>query len=153
MEGTMDSEVKPVEKNESWRDIVSVLFIAYLTPVAAIPVWLIARWSNLTKWIVTVISVLSILALSGFSYKGYQFAKFEKSYTPVLEVQQALDLYGLQNGKYPTNLDDLKPKFIASIPTDKDLKYTQLDSGKDYSLKGSVQGKTVELKPALKAAE
>lgn len=149
----MDSEVKPVEKNETWRDIVSVLFIAYLTPIAAIPVWLIARWSPATKWVVTVISILALLTLSGFSYKGYQFAKFQKSYTPVLEVQQSLDLYGLQNGKYPAKLDDLKPKFITSLPTDSNLVYTQLDSGKDYTLKGDVQGKTVELKPALKPVE
>lgn len=138
-------------KSESWRDIVSILFIAYLTPVAAIPVWLLSRWSNLTKWIVTAISIIAILILYYTSYGGYQFAKFQKSYAPVLQVQQALDIYGIQNSKYPDNLDALKPNYIKEIPSDNAIEYKELDNGKNYELKAQVQGKNVVLAPVLQA--
>lgn len=147
----MEEIISNEEKNESWRDIVSILFIAYLTPIAAIPVWLISRWSNLTKWIVTAVSIIALLLLYYTSYGGYKFAKFQTAYTPVLEVQQALDIYGIQNGKYPAKLDDLKPDFIKSIPTTDSIEYSQKDSGKNYELKAQVQGKGVILGPVLKA--
>lgn len=147
----MDEVITNQEKSDSWRDIVSILFIAYLTPVAAIPVWLISRWSNVTKWIVTLISILALILLYYTSYGGYKFAKFQNNYTPVLQVQQSLDIYGIQNGKYPTKLDDLKPDYIKDIPTTNSIEYVQKDSGKSYELKAQVQGKNVILGPVLKA--
>jgi len=138
-------------KSESWRDIVSVIFIAYLTPIAAIPVWLISRWSNITKWIVTAISIIALVLLYYTSYSGYKFAKFHTNYSSVLEVQQAIDIYGIQNGKYPGNLDDLKPKFIVEIPQNNSLEYKQTEDGKNYELKAVVDGKNVVLGPILKA--
>lgn len=144
------AEVTEEAPNESWRDIVSILFVAYLTPIAAIPVWMISRWSNLTKWIVTAISIISIVALYYASYGGYKYAKFQNSYTPVLEVQQALDIYGIQKGKYPDNLEELKPDFIKEIPSVSGLSYKQEESGKNYELTAQVQGKNVVLGPTLK---
>lgn len=142
-------QVLPQEKNENWRDIVCILSIAYLTPVAAIPVWLVSRWSQTTKWVVTAISIIALLLLSYSSYGGLKFARYQKSYTPVLEVQQALDTYGIEKGKYPDNLTDLVPNFLKEVPTDFD--YSKTDSGKSYSLKARVQGKSVEVGPLLKA--
>lgn len=136
-------------KNESWRDIVSILFIAYLTPIAAIPVWLISKWSAITKWIVTIISILSLAFLTSASVKGYKFVHFQKSYTAVMGVQQALDIYGIANGKYPDKLEDLKPKYLVTIPEDKELNYEVSSDKKSYSLKAKVEGKNVELRPAF----
>ena len=146
----MEEVITPDEKSDTWRDIVSILFIAYLTPVAAIPVWLISRWSNTTKWIVTLISIIALLLLYWTSYGGYKYTKFQSAYTPVLEVQQALDIYGIEKGKYPDNLDQLKPDLLKEIPN-ASLEYTPTESGKNYSLKAQVQGKSVDLGPALKA--
>jgi hypothetical protein len=136
---------------DSWRDIVSILFVAYLTPVAAIPVWLISRWSNATKWVVTAVSIISLVLLYYASYGGYKFAKFRNDYTPVLEVQQALDVYGLQKGQYPSKLDELKPDFIKQIPSVSGLEYKQEEDGKNYVLQATVDGKNVVLGPVLKA--
>lgn len=138
-------------KSESWRDIVSILFVAYLTPVAAIPVWLISRWSVLTKWVVTAVSIIALVLLYYTSYGGYKFAKFQNAYTPVLQVQQALDVYGLQNGKYPPSLDELQPKYISNIPQTNSIVYKQKDDGKDYELSAKVDGKDISLGPVLKA--
>jgi len=138
-------------KQESWRDIVSILSVAYLTPIAAIPVWLISRWSNVTKWVVTAVSIIAIVLLYYTSYGGWKFAKFQNAYTPVLNVQQALDVYGIQNGQYPKSLDELKGNFIKDIPTTNNLEYAQKDDGKSYELKAQVEGKNVVLGPVLKA--
>lgn len=147
-EESIDSSVKG-QKSETWRDIVCIIFAVYLTPVAFIPVWLISRWSILTRWIVTAISIIAIIILANTSYKGYKYAQFQRSYAPVLGVQQALDLYGIQNNKYPVTLAELKPKYIADIPTDKSLDYKPSTDSKDYSLKATVEGKNVELRPAF----
>ncbi len=145
----MEETANQVEKSESWRDIVCIVCIAYLTPVAAIPVWLVSRWSNATKWVVTLISIIALLLLSYTSYGGLKYAKFQKSYTPVLEVQQALDVYGIEKGKYPDKLDDLTPDLLKEVPLGMD--YTKTENGKSYSLKAQVQGKNVDLGPLLKA--
>jgi len=141
------------ERSESWRDIVPILLLFYIPPVGAIVMWMISRWSNLTKWILTIlIGIIPIVVLGGYSYGGYQLSKFQKSYAPVLEVQQALDIYGIQNGKYPATLEDLTPKYIKEIPA-KDLQYTLQTDGSGYTLTGKVEGKTVNLGPALKTTE
>jgi small-conductance mechanosensitive channel len=146
----MEEVITQDERSESWRDIVCILCIAYLTPVAAIPVWLISRWSNLTKWVVTIISIVALLLLYWTSYGGYKFSKFQNAYAPVLEVQQALDVYGIEKGSYPDKLDDLKPNLLKEIPNNS-LEYEKTENGKSYSLKAVVQGKTVQLGPVLKA--
>jgi len=138
-------------KSENWRDIVSILFIAYLTPVAAIPVWMISRWSQVTKWVVTAISILALVLLYYTSYGGYKFAKFQKNYSPVLEVQQALDLYGIQNGKYPSKLDELKPNYLKALPESNSMEYVPEEDGKSYELKAKVDNKNVVLGPVLKS--
>ncbi|MCX6809745.1 MAG: hypothetical protein NTZ65_03300 [Candidatus Berkelbacteria bacterium] len=135
-------------KTDSWRDIVSVLALFYIPPVGVIVMWFLARWSVIAKWVITIlVGVIPLVVLGTFSYGGYKFAKFEKSYAPVMAVQQGLDFYGISNGKYPANLDDLKPKYIKDIPTG--IEYTPSDDKKSYVLKGTVEGKQVELRPAL----
>jgi len=146
----MDEVTSQEGRSESWRDIVSILFIAYLTPVAAIPVWLISRWSALTKWIVTAISIIALILLYYTSYSGYQFAKFQDAYKPVLEVQQALDIYGIEKGQYPENLEALKPKYLKEIPSTQ-MTYEPLEEGKNYSLKATIKDRNVDLGPVLKS--
>ena len=138
------------DKSNTWRDTVSILLLFYLPPVGVIVMWFIARWSQITKWIITIlVGIVPLVLLGTASYGGYKFAKFQQSYVPVLGVQQALDIYGIANGKYPAKLDDLKPKYLKDIPQDKNLQYKVSDDGKSYTLQGTVEGKQVELKPAL----
>jgi hypothetical protein len=145
--GIMD----PEEKSNTWRDLIPILLMFYIPPIGVIVMWFISRWSNVTKLVLTLlVGIIPLVMLGSFSYGGYKIAKFQKSYAPVLEVQQALDIYGIQNGKYPASLEDLTPKYIKEIPS-KDLQYTAEGTG--YSLTGTVEGKTVNLGPALKAAQ
>jgi len=138
------------DKSNTWRDIISILTLFYFPPIGVIVMWLIARWSVITKWVVTIlIGIVPLVVLGTVSYGGYKFAKFQESYTPVLGVQQALDIYGISNGKYPNKLDELKPKYLKEIPQDKNLEYKVSDDGKSYTLKGTIEGKSVELKPAI----
>ena len=136
-------------RTEGWRDIICIIFIAYLLPLAFIPAWLISRWSRLTRWIVTVLSLIAWVILATTAYKGYKYVQYQRSYVPVLGVQQAVDLYGVANGKYPTKLDDLKPTFLVNIPSDKNLDYKPAADLKSYTLQATVEGKVVELRPVF----
>lgn len=141
------------ERAESWRDIIPILLLFYIPPIGAIVMWMISRWSNVTKWIITIlIGIIPMVVLGGYSYGGFKIAKFQKSYAPVVEVQQALDIYGIQNGKYPDSLDELKPTYLNEIP-ENDLQYSVEEANTNYSLTGKVEGKTVTLGPALKATK
>lgn len=114
--------------------------------------WLISRWSVAAKWIITLlVGIIPLVILGSFSFNGYKYVQFQRSYAPVLSVQQALDVYGVTNSKYPAKLDDLTPKYLKEVPKDKDLQYTLSTDGKSYTLKGVVEGKQVELHPALVA--
>jgi hypothetical protein len=138
------------EKANSWRDIVSVITLFYIPPIGVIVMWFISRWSVTTKWIATLlIGIIPLVILGSTTYNGYRFVQYQRSYAPVVSVQQALDVYGIANGKYPAKLDELKPKYINAIPTDKSLEYTVSTDTKTYTLKGVVDGKQVELHPAL----
>jgi len=138
------------EKSNTWRDIVSVLTLFYLPPIGVIIMWFLARWSALTKWIVTIlVGIVPLILVGTMSFGGYKFVKFQRGYTPVLGVQQALDVYGLANGKYPAKLDELKPKYVKEIPIDANLEYKAADDGKSYTLKAKVEGKDVELRPVF----
>ena len=64
-------------------------------------------------------------------------------------VQQALDIYGLQNGKYPQTLNILVPKYLKEVPADKDLQYKPSNDLKTYTLDAKIEGKDVELKPSF----
>ena len=140
----------PEEKSNSWRDVVSVLTLFYIPPIGVIIMWLISRWSVATRWIITLlVGIIPLVILGSFSFNGYKYVQFQRSYAPVLSVQQALDVYGVTNSKYPTKLEDLKPKYLSSIPEDKNLEYSLSSDGKSYTLKGIVEGKNVELRPAL----
>lgn len=144
--------MEPEEKSNTWRDTVPILALFYIPPIGVIIMWLVARWSVATKWLLTLlVGIIPLVILGSFSFNGYKYTQFQRSYAPVLSVQQALDVYGIANNKYPTKLDDLKPKYLSSIPEDKDLKYTLSTDGKTYTLKGKVEGKDVELHPALVA--
>ena len=143
--------MEPVEeKSNTWRDIVSVLTLFYLPPIGVIIMWFLARWSALTKWIVTIlVGIVPLILVGTMSFGGYKFVKFQQGYTPVLGVQQALDVYGLKNGKYPSKLDDLKPDYVKELPTDANLDYQATEDGKSYTLKAKVEGKDVELRPVF----
>lgn len=138
------------EKSNSWRDVVSILTLFYIPPVGVIVMWLVSRWSVITKWIVTIlIGIIPLAVLGTTSYNGYKFTQFQRGMAPYLGVQQALDLYGIANNKYPDKLDDLKPKYLKDIPEYKDMAYTPTEDRKSYTLKATVEGKQVELRPAL----
>lgn len=142
--------MEPEEKSNTWRDVVSVLTLFWVPPIGVIVMWLISRWSVLAKWIITIlVGVIPLVILGSTSYNGYKFVNFQKSYSPVLGVQQALDIYGLQNGKYPQTLNVLVPKFLKEVPADKDLKYTPANDLKSYTLNAKIEGKDVELKPSF----
>lgn len=144
--------MEPEEKSNTWRDIVSVLTLFYVPPIGVIIMWLISRWSVAAKWIITLlVGIIPLVILGSFSFNGYKYVQFQRSYAPVLSVQQALDVYGVTNSKYPAKLDDLTPKYLKEVPKDKDLQYTLSTDGKSYTLKGVVEGKQVELHPALVA--
>jgi len=143
-------ELKADDRRESWRDVVPVLFLFYIPPIGVIVMWFIARWSIITKWILTILlGFVPLIILGTSSLSTYRFVQFQRSYAPVQGVQQALDIYGLQNGKYPVKLDELKPKFLKELPTDKEIVYTPTVDGKSYTLKAKLEGKEVELHPAL----
>lgn len=137
------------ENRESWREIIPIILLIYVPPIGTIVMWMISRWANLTKWIVTAIAIVQLGILGFTSYNIYDFVRYQKYFSPVLAVQQALDIYGIQNGKYPSSLDDLVPKYTEEIPGDNNLQYTQKDDGKSYSLKATVEGKEVELQPSF----
>jgi len=138
------------KKSSTWRDIVSVLTLFYLPPIGVIVMWLVARWSTATKWVATIlIGIIPLVILATYSYNTSKFVKFQRSYAPVLGVQQALDIYGIANGKYPTKLNELQPKYLKEVPSDKELEYTPSGDGKNYVLKAVVEGKEVELQPAF----
>lgn len=135
-------------KSESWRDVVCILALFYFAPVGVIVTWLVARWSVLTKWIITIfVGIVPLVVLGANSYSGFKIVQYQRSYEPVLAVQQALDMYGIQNGKYPDSLDALKPKFLKEIPSG--LDYKAADQNKDYTLKAKFNGKDIELRPAF----
>ena len=137
------------ETKSSWRDILPIVLLMYIPPIGAILMWLFSRWAAITKWIVTAIVIMQ-LAIVGFtSYNVYKFVRYQKSFSPVLGVQQALDIYGVQNGKYPAKLDELKPKYIEDLPADKSLQYTPSADAKTYILKATIEGKEVQLQPSL----
>lgn len=137
------------ENRESWRDIIPIVLLMYVPPIGVILMWTICRWSSITKWIVTAIVIIQLGIVGYTSFNVYKFVRYQKFFAPVLSVQQALDIYGIQNGKYPTKLEELKPKYIQDIPGDKDLNYTQTEEGEGYSLKAKVEGKEVELRPSF----
>jgi len=137
------------ENRESWRDVIPVLLLIYIPPVGAILMWIISRWSSLTKWIITAVVIMQLGILGYTSFNVYKFVRYQKYFAPVLAVQQALDIYGIQNGKYPSKLTELTPKYIEDIPGDKSIVYTQTEEGKNYSLKATIEGKEVELRPSF----
>lgn len=142
--------MEPEEKSNTWRDTVSIMTLFYVPPIGVIVMWMISRWSALTKWIITIlIGIIPLVILGGYSYNGYKFVNFQRNYAPVLGVQQALDIYGLQNGKYPNDLNGLVPNYLQSLPQDKSLQYSPSTDLKSYSLKAKVDNKDVELKPAF----
>lgn len=145
--------MEPEEKSNTWRDVVSVLTLFWLPPIGVIIMWLTSRWSVVTKWIITIIiGIVPLAILGSTSYNGYKFVNFQRSYSPVLGVQQALDIYGLQNGKYPKELSELVPKYVSSVPEDKNIEYNPSSDYKTYTLKANVAGKDVELHPAITAS-
>ena len=137
------------ETKDSWREFVPVLALIYIPPIGAILMWLFSRWSIVTKWIVTAVVLLQLAILGVTSYNVYKFVRYQKAYSPIMSVQQALDIYGIQNGKYPAKLDDLKPKYIKEIPNQNELKYSTSNDNKDYSLKVKIEDKELELRPAF----
>jgi ABC-type multidrug transport system fused ATPase/permease subunit len=138
------------EKSNTWRDVVSILALFYIPPIGVIVMWLTSRWSTITKWIVTLlIGIIPLAILGTTSFIGYKFTQFQRNIAPVLGVQQALDMYGIANNKYPDKLQDLKPKYLTSIPDDKDIQYIPTEDRKSFSLKAKINGKDVELRPAL----
>jgi len=142
----MDTE----EKSNTWRDVAAILTLFYIPPIGVIVMWLTSRWSTITKWIITLlVGIIPLVILGTTSYNGYKFVNFERSYTSVLTVQQALDVYGLQNSKYPKSLSDLVPKYVKEIPSDKGIEYTPSADFKSYTLKAKVEGKDVELRPVF----
>lgn len=142
--------MEPEEKSNTWRDVVSVLTLFWLPPIGVIIMWLTSRWSVVAKWIITIlIGIVPLAILGSTSYNGYKFVNFQRNYSPVLGVQQALDIYGLQNGKYPKTLSELVPKYVSSVPEDKNIEYKPSFDFKTYTLKASVVGKDVELHPAI----
>ncbi len=147
----MEPQVESKEtKSESWRDIVCVLSLFYLPPIGVIVTWMVSRWSVLTKWIITIfLGIVPLTILGMTSYSSYKIVKYQRDYQPVLAVQQALDMYGIKNGKYPDNLDALKPNFLKEVPTDKIADYKATDSNKNYTLKAKLNNKEVELRPAF----
>ncbi len=145
--------MEPEEKSNTWRDVVSVLTLFWLPPIGVIIMWLTSRWSVVTKWIITIlIGIVPLAILGSTSYNGYKFVNFQRNYSPVLGVQQALDIYGLQNGKYPKTLNELVPKYVSSVPEDKNIEYKPSSDYKTYTLKANVAGKDVELHPAITAS-
>ena len=142
--------MEPEEKSNSWRDIVSIMTLFYIPPIGVIIMWLTSRWSNVTKWVITIlIGIVPLALLGSYSYNGYKFVNFQRNYAPVLGVQQALDIYGLQNGKYPSDLNGLVPNYLKEVPQDKELQYTPSSDLESYDLKAKVGGQDVELKPAF----
>lgn len=137
------------ENRESWRDLIPIILLIYVPPIGAILMWIISRWSSITKWVVTAIVIIQLGILGFTSYNVYKFVRYQKYFTPVLAVQQALGIYGIQNGKYPTTLDELVPKYTEEIPNEGDLKYTPTEDSKSYTLKATVEGKEVELRPSF----
>jgi len=141
------------EKSNTWRDTISILSLLLLaTPFQAVGViimWLISRWSYITKWIVTAVVIINLGIFGKYSINAYKYYGYQKAFTPLLSVQQALDIYGVVNGKYPDKVDQLKPKYILSIPEGYDIQYSQLEDGKSYSLKAKVNGKEIELRPSF----
>jgi len=136
------------EKSNTWRDVISILTLFWVPPVGVIVMWFISRWSAITKWIVTLlIGIIPLAILGTTSYNGYKFTQYQQGLAPVLQVQQALDLYGIANNKYPAKLDDLKTKYLKTIPDG--VEYKVADDAKSYTLKSKVSGKDVELRPAL----
>jgi len=141
------------EKSNTWRDVVSVLTLFWLPPIGVIIMWLTSRWSVVAKWIITLlVGIVPLAILGSTSYNGYKFVNFQRNYSPVLGVQQALDIYGLQNGKYPKALSELVPKYVSSVPDDKNIEYKPSSDYKTYTLKANVAGKDVELHPAITAS-
>ena len=137
------------ETKQSWRDILPIVLLMYVPPVGAILMWFFARWAGITKWIVTAIVIMQ-LAIVGFtSFNVYKFVRYQKSFSLVLGVQQALDIYGIQNGKYPAKLDELVPKYVQDLPADKNLQYEPTADSKGYVLKATIEGKEVQLQPSL----
>lgn len=137
------------ENRESWRDVIPVVLLMYVPPIGVIVMWIICRWSTITKWIVTAIVIMQLGIVGYTSFNVYKFVRYQKSFSPVLSVQQALDVYGVQNSSYPAKLTDLVPKYIEEIPSDKDVVYTQTEEGKSYTLKATIEGKAVELRPSF----
>ena len=112
--------------------------------------WLTSRWSVITKWIITIlIGIVPLAILGSTSYNGYKYVNFQRNYSPVLGVQQALDIYGLKNGKYPKNLDELVPDYVKEVPKDKNIEYKPSTDLKTYTMKANVLGEEVELHPAF----
>jgi hypothetical protein len=141
------------DKSVAWRDTITLLVLLLLpTPFQAIGVivmWLIARWSYVAKWAVTLLVVINLAIFSRYSFNAYEYYKYQKSYTPLMSLQQSVDIYGIANGKYPQKLDDLRPKYILDIPSGLNLSYTVAEDGKSYTLKATIEGKDVELRPAF----
>jgi len=145
--------MNPEEKSNTWRDTITILALLLLsTPfqvIGVIIMWFISDWSYITKWIVTAIVIVNLGIFGKYSINAYKYFGYQKAFSPLLGVQQALDIYGVANGKYPDKIDQLKPKYILDIPTGYDIQYSQLEDGKNYSLKAKVNGKDVELRPAF----
>lgn len=141
------------ERLHTWRDTVTILALLLLSSpfqvVGVIIMWFISSWSYATKWIVTAIVIINLGIFGKYSINAYNYFNYQKSFSPLLSVQQALDMYGIVNGTYPDKIDQVKPKYILDIPTGYDIQYSKLEDGKNYSLKAKVNGKDVELRPAL----
>ena len=139
--------------SRTWRDTITILALLLLpTPFQAVGViimWLVSSWSYITKWIVTVIVIVNLGIFGKYSINAYKYFTYQRSFAPLLSVQQGLDLYGLVNGKYPDKVEQLTPKYILQVPTGYDIIYTPLDNNENYSLKAKVKGKEVELRPAF----
>lgn len=141
------------DKSAAWRDTITALALLVLpTPFQAIGVivmWLISRWSYVAKWAVTLLVIINLAIFSRYSFNSYKYYQYQKSYNPLMSLQQSIDIYGIANGKYPARLDDLKPKYILDIPSGLNISYTVAEDSKSYTLKATVEGKDVELRPAF----
>ncbi|HEY4526871.1 MAG TPA: hypothetical protein VJK53_03435 [Candidatus Paceibacterota bacterium] len=75
--------------------------------------------------------------LLGFSGEAIKMAHETAALANVHEVRNALEIYNVEHGVYPTELSNLVPNYLT-IPTNgsiENLRYAQTAGGATYSLK------------------
>jgi len=139
------------ETTSTGTTVLTVLLLIFLTPIGLAIMWIGTKWSNKTKWVITILfGILPILAIIAIMAAAVlvavnpaaqiERAKMVATKSTAESILNAAEQYHAMNDVYPTDIPEL---IAADVMTSK-----LIDQNQDYavySLKSMNNGNDCEL--------